>query len=150
MSVAVIAPCSQRIARSGGLAAGCGDPAGAKQGNNTQRGDYRNGSHEKMAEDKPSYCVYILSCADGFLYTGLTKDLKRRLSEHMAGAAGWTRTRLPVELVFSLEGLNSFRAALRVESYIKTLTRERKEALIAGNPGMLSLVKKRARNMPLD
>jgi len=98
-----------------------------------------------MAEDKPSYCVYILSCADGSLYTGLTRDLNRRLSEHMAGAARWTRTRLPVELVFSLEDPSSYRAALRVESYIKTLTRERKEALIAGDPGMLSLVKKRAR-----
>ena len=37
------------------------------------------------------YCVYILSCADGSLYTGMTCDLDRRLSEHKAGrGARWT------------------------------------------------------------
>jgi len=41
-------PCSHRIGRSGGLAARSGDPAGAKYGNNTQRGDYLifDGFHE--------------------------------------------------------------------------------------------------------
>ena len=92
-----------------------------------------------------AYSVYILSCADNSLYTGLTRDLDRRLSEHMTGqGAAWTRKRLPVQLVFSLDGLGSYEAALRVESYVKTLTRERKEALIAGDPEMLSLVRKRA------
>jgi putative endonuclease len=95
-----------------------------------------------MEEDK-SYCVYILSCADDSLYTGLTLDLDRRLSEHRAGrGAQWTRSRRPGELVFSLDGL-SYQAACEVERYIKSLSRVRKKALVAREPRMLSLVEKR-------
>ena len=95
-----------------------------------------------MTED---YCVYILSCVDGSFYTGLTRDLDRRLSEHTKGkGARWTTDRRPIELVFSLDGISSYKTALEVESYIKTLTRERKAALIAGDPKMCSLVEKRA------
>ena len=94
-------------------------------------------------EEGKGYCVYILSCADGSLYTGMTCDLDRRLSEHKAGrGAQWTQKRLPVKLVFSLDGL-SYRAACVVERYIKSLTRVRKKALVARNPKMLSLVEKR-------
>ena len=96
-----------------------------------------------MAEDETSYCVYILSCADDSLYTGMTNDLARRLAEHEAGrGARWTQRRLPVELVFVLNEL-SYRAACEVERYVKTLSRARKKALIAHNPKMLSLVEKR-------
>jgi putative endonuclease len=97
-----------------------------------------------MAKDESTYCVYILSCADGSFYTGLTTDLDRRLSEHEAGTGSrWTKKRLPVRLVFSLDGLDSHKAALRVENYIKKLSRKRKAALIAGDPNMISLVEKR-------
>lgn len=93
-----------------------------------------------------TYSVYILSCADGSLYTGLTRDLDRRLREHKKGrGARWTQRRRPVKLVFSLGDLRGFKAAQRVEAYIKTLSRKRKEALIAGDPGVLALVEKRAR-----
>jgi putative endonuclease len=98
-----------------------------------------------MAEDENSYCVYILSCSDDSLYTGMTCDLDRRLSDHRAGrAAQWTRKRLPVELVFSLGDLN-YGSAREVERYIKTLTRARKDALIAADPRMLALVERRVR-----
>jgi len=96
-----------------------------------------------MAEDERNYCVYILSCADDSLYTGMTNDLARRLAEHRAGrGARWTQRRLPVELVFSFNEL-SYRAACEVERYIKTLSRARKEALITRNPRALALVEKR-------
>ena len=96
-----------------------------------------------MTEDETSYCVYILSCADDSLYTGMTNDLARRLAEHDAGrGARWTQRRLPVELVFSLNELN-YRAACEVERYVKTLSRARKEALIARDPRILALVAKR-------
>lgn len=96
-----------------------------------------------QTEEGKGYRVYILSCADGSLYTGMTLDLDRRLSEHRAGrGAQWTRRRRPVRLVFSLDGLGH-RAACAVERYIKSLTRARKEALIACDPKMLSLVEKR-------
>jgi putative endonuclease len=94
-------------------------------------------------EKSTGYCVYILSCADGSLYTGMTLDLDRRLSEHRAGrGAQWTRRRRPVKLVFSLDGL-SYQTACEVERYIKSLSRARKEALVARDSKVLSLVEKR-------
>ena len=101
------------------------------------------GAKQGMEEDKVSYCVYMLSCCDDSLYTGITCDLDRRLSDHSAGrGAEWTRKRRPVELVFLMGDL-SYRSACEVERYIKTLTRARKEALIARDPKMLSLVERR-------
>ena len=45
------------------------------------------------------WTVYVLRCADGTHYVGMTGDMERRLSEHRRGLNRWTRTRLPVELV---------------------------------------------------
>jgi predicted GIY-YIG superfamily endonuclease len=73
----------------------------------------------------------------------MTNDLARRLAEHRAGrGARWTQRRLPVELAFSLDDLE-YRSAREVERYIKSLSRARKEALVAREPGMLALVRKR-------
>jgi len=73
--------------------------------------------------------VYILRCGDGSLYTGIAKDIARRLAQHRAGRASrYTRARLPVDLVWSLE-VESWSAALREELRIKSLPRNRKEAL---------------------
>ena len=52
------------------------------------------------------------------------------------------RLQLPVELVFSLNGL-SYRSALEVERYVKSLSRARKEALVKREPRMLALAEKR-------
>jgi putative endonuclease len=101
------------------------------------------GSRQQMAQDEKPHCVYILSCSDDSLYTGMTCDLDRRLSDHRAGrAAQWTRKRLPVKLVFSLGDLD-YGSAREVERYIKPLTRARKDALIARDPKMLALVERR-------
>ena len=77
-----------------------------------------------------SYYVYLLRCGDGSLYTGYTDDVERRLAVHQSGkGAKYTRSRLPVELVYS-EELPDKSAALRREAAIKKLTREKKLALI--------------------
>jgi len=48
-----------------------------------------------------TWFVYILRCADGTLYTGVTKDLARRTQQHNVGtAARYTRSRRPVKLVY--------------------------------------------------
>ena len=52
---------------------------------------------------KPSvdrrWVLYVLRCADGSLYTGITVDLKSRLAAHNAGTASkYTRAHGPVEL----------------------------------------------------
>ena len=77
-----------------------------------------------------SYYVYLLRCGDGSLYTGYTDDVERRLAVHQSGkGAKYTRSRLPVELVYS-EALPDKSAALRREAAIKKLPREKKLELI--------------------
>ena len=77
-----------------------------------------------------SYYVYLLCCSDGTLYTGSTDDVERRLAVHQSGkGAKYTRSRLPVELVYS-EALPDKSAALRREAAIKKLPREKKLALV--------------------
>ncbi len=74
--------------------------------------------------------VYILRCADGSLYTGITNDLERRIEQHNAGTASrYTRSRLPVTLEYQEEAKNKG-AALKRELTIKALSREAKEKLL--------------------
>lgn len=77
--------------------------------------------------------VYILRCADQTLYTGVTNDLKRRLTEHSESPLGakYTRGRRPVELVFTLKTPDKA-SAMQHEYQIKRLTRSQKLALING------------------
>ena len=91
-----------------------------------------------------SYYVYMLRCADDTLYTGYTDDPERRLRVHNAGkGAKYTRSRLPVELVYR-ETLENKSAALRRELEIKGLTREKKLALIAAQSGTSEAERDRA------
>ena len=74
--------------------------------------------------------VYLLRCADGSLYTGITIDLTRRLHQHNAGTASrYTRSRLPVVMVYH-EVQPSRSHALKRELAIKGLSRQEKESLI--------------------
>lgn len=76
--------------------------------------------------------VYLLRCGDGTLYTGSTNDLAGRLTAHQRGkGAKYTRSRLPVELVY-WEDLPDRSAALRREAAVKKLTRAEKLVLVAG------------------
>ena len=81
----------------------------------------------KPCED---WFVYILKCADGSLYTGITNDLERRFRQHNAGtAARYTRSRLPAVLVYR-ESAADRGSALRRELAIKALSRPAKNTLI--------------------
>ena len=82
-------------------------------------------------DTRPGY-VYILRCSDTTLYTGMTNNLKRRLSQHARGkGARYTRSRLPFKLVY-VQRCRDRRAALRREWYIKhRMTKAEKEALVA-------------------
>jgi putative endonuclease len=83
----------------------------------------------------PSF-VYILLCADGSYYTGITHDssVDRRVSEHNNGhyTNAWTAKRRPVTLVFS-EEFTSIRYAIDAERRLKDWSRAKKEALIRGD-----------------
>jgi putative endonuclease len=78
------------------------------------------------------WCVYVLVCGDGTLYTGITNDLPRRLKAHATGkGARYTRGRGPFEPRF-VESCESKGAALVRERAIKRLPRARKLALCGG------------------
>lgn len=82
--------------------------------------------------DKRHY-VYLLRCADGSLYTGMTPDIARRLRqhvEHLAGCAKYTRSH-PVTVLALLLTTDTATTARQLEARIKRLTRAQKDALIA-------------------
>lgn len=77
-----------------------------------------------------TWFVYMLRCADGSLYTGITTDVQRRCTQHDAGTASrYTRSRRPTQLVFQ-EACESQSLALKREAAIKSLSRQAKELLI--------------------
>ena len=82
--------------------------------------------------------MYILECCDGSYYTGSTKDLNRRLTQHQNGeGANYTRKHLPVKLVY-YEEYNRIDEAFYREKQVQGWSRKKKEALIAGRFDKLS------------
>ena len=78
------------------------------------------------------WCVYILKCSDGSLYTGISNSLYERINTHNSGkGAKYTKSRLPVTLVYK-EYTNDKSRSLKREIEIKKLTRSRKIELING------------------
>ena len=79
-----------------------------------------------------SWYVYLLECADGSLYCGVTTNLERRLAAHnghLPGGARYTRSRRPVRLAGYAPGLDKA-AALRLENLIRREPRARKMACL--------------------
>jgi predicted GIY-YIG superfamily endonuclease len=84
----------------------------------------------KADSSADTWFVYILRCADGSLYTGITKDLIRRCEQHNAGTASrYTRGRLPVSVVYQEPQATRSLASKR-EAAIKAMSRQGKESLI--------------------
>jgi len=77
------------------------------------------------------WVVYIVRCRDNSLYTGITKDLHKRILEHNSGPKGarYTRSRRPVALVYSEQAASRSVATTR-ENYIKNLKAICKHELI--------------------
>lgn len=76
-----------------------------------------------------TWFLYILRCADRSLYTGITTDVARRCEQHNRGTASrYTRSRLPVELVYQ-ERQAGRSEALKRELAVKALSRREKEVL---------------------
>lgn len=88
--------------------------------------------------------VYIVRCADGTLYTGVTIDVVRRVAEHNSASrlgARYTRARRPVTLVYQEEAADRSAAGQR-EYAIKQLRRDAKLALTLASRGKQRVRKK--------
>lgn len=73
--------------------------------------------------------VYLARCGDGSLYTGIARDVARRLAQHESGkGARYTRGRGPITL-FASRLCWSKSTALRLELLVKALDRANKERL---------------------
>ncbi len=78
-----------------------------------------------------NWIVYILKCADGSLYTGITNDFERRMAEHEAGqGAKYTKGRGPLQLVYQ-EICQGRGLASKREIEIKSLDRKAKLLLVS-------------------
>lgn len=78
--------------------------------------------------------VYMVRCADDTLYTGIGKNVGKRVKEHNyddALGSRYTRPRRPVTLAYQ-EIARSRSEATQRERQIRRLTRKQKEALIKG------------------
>ncbi|GGA52469.1 GIY-YIG domain-containing protein [Kroppenstedtia guangzhouensis] len=81
-----------------------------------------------------NYVVYILECGDGTLYTGITNNLKQRLTHHRKGTgAKYTRGRGPFTLKWLETGITRSQA-LRREREIKKMSRTKKLEMIQRRP----------------
>ena len=87
------------------------------------------------------YSLYMLRCADGSLYTGIAIDVAKRYDEHVKGARGarYLRGRAPFDIVFCTTAGNRS-DALRVEYWVKRLSKTDKEALVAGETSLYELL----------
>ena len=83
------------------------------------------------------HIVYILECANGEFYVGVTNNLQRRWTYHEQGDGGWyTYTNRPAKLVYT-ESYPARLAAERREQQLKGWSHAKKQALIQGDIKML-------------
>ena len=87
------------------------------------------------------WSIYIIRCGDRSLYTGISNDVVKRFAVHKSGgdrSAKYTRTRHPLELVFTAE-IGNRSAASRAEYKIKKLPKKTKELLVRGKVSLIEL-----------
>src|SRR5262245_55300807 len=90
----------------------------------------RKGRKSKVRPSGSEWFVYIVRCADGTLYTGITKDVARRSQQHNDGTASrYTRRRLPVKVIYR-EAHPSQSSALKREAAIKVMDRRDKLTMV--------------------
>ena len=82
--------------------------------------------HFMKTNDIKRYFVYMVQCADKTYYTGWTTDVEKRCAAHNRGkGAKYTKTRLPVKVVYWTE-CSDRSEAMKREYSIKQLPRKSK------------------------
>ncbi len=83
-------------------------------------------------EQASTWYLYLIRCANGHLYTGITTDVARRFNEHQSSspkAAKYLRGKGPLTLMYQ-EQVGTHSDALKREIAVKKLSRAQKLALI--------------------
>ncbi len=92
-----------------------------------------NGTISVENERNQAWRVYVVRCGDGTFYTGIAKDVARRLAQHEAGqGARYTRGRGPIRLWWRSAAMSKSEA-LSLEHRLKGLTHRQKVALKDGD-----------------
>lgn len=87
---------------------------------------------------KREWVVYLIQCADGSLYCGITNDLKNRVAAHNSGrGAKYTRSRRPVHLVGASSRMTQS-DALKLEYRVKKVPTGKKIDVLAGGEGTMN------------
>lgn len=85
-----------------------------------------------MTASSRPWFLYLLECAGGRIYTGITVDVEARYAAHVAGkGARFTRAYPPSRILLSLTFVDRA-AASRAEYRVKRLTAGQKRKLVAG------------------
>jgi putative endonuclease len=88
-----------------------------------------------------NYWVYILRCTNQSYYTGYTDNLERRFQEHLMGKGSkYTRSFKPTSIAQSWEIKGDKSRAMRLERYIKKLSRSQKEQLILDPDSLINIL----------
>ena len=80
--------------------------------------------------------LYVVMCSDGSLYTGITKDVDRRIKEHNSSKKGakYTRSRRPVKLVYK-RNYHDRSSVSKAEYRFKKLNRKQKQDILTLSEG---------------
>lgn len=97
------------------------------------------------------YFVYIIECTSGRFYSGYTVDLAKRFMEHVTcrNGAKFTRSFRPRRIAASWKVSGTRGDAMKVESFIKSLTKKEK-IIITDNPELLEERVKKSRDIKGD
>lgn len=86
--------------------------------------------------EETTWHLYLVRTREGNLYTGIAKNVERRIAEHeKPGARGakYLRGRGPIQLAYRC-AIGDHALALRVERGVKRLSKERKEDVVRAAP----------------
>ncbi len=87
--------------------------------------------------------LYLVRTRAGALYTGVAKDVERRLAEHEGSkgkGAKYLRSKGPFKLTYQAR-VGSRALALKVEAGVRRLSKQKKEELVAAKPKREELLK---------
>lgn len=88
-----------------------------------------------------SYWVYILLCTNQSYYTGYTDNLEKRFQKHLMGKGSkYTRSFKPISIAQSWEIKGDKSRAMRLERYIKKLSKDQKEQLVLEPDSLINIL----------